>query len=123
MRFSLIANALIALLLTSGTIALSDEVPNFNLMPVCKGIAEQASDPSERGGPDLRVDQCIKSEETIRDRLTHQWSTFAVRDRESCVQDTLGGGLPSYTDLISCLQMARDARKFDTPDNDLPNAK
>jgi hypothetical protein len=77
-----------------------------------------ASDPGERGGPDLKFSQCIKSEQAIRDNLlVRQWSTFARTDREVCVQDTMGGGLPSYSDLLTCLQMAEDARKFNNPDN------
>ena len=118
MRLFLLINASFALLLTSGSIVLSDEIPNFDLRPVCRGIAEMASDPGERGGPDLKFDQCIKSEQTIRDNLlVQQWSTFARSDREVCVQDTIGGGLPSYSDLLTCLQMAEDARKFNNPDN------
>jgi hypothetical protein len=27
-----------------------------------------------------------------------------------------GGGLPSYSDLLTCLQIAEDARKFNNPD-------
>ena len=47
MRLSLLINASVALLLTSGAIVLSDEIPNFDLRPVCRGIAEMASDPGE----------------------------------------------------------------------------
>jgi hypothetical protein len=60
MRLFLLINASFALLLTSGSIVLSDEIPNFDLRPVCRGIAEMASDPGERGGPDLNFNQCIK---------------------------------------------------------------
>ena len=31
----------------------SQEVPVLNVEPVCRGIAQQASDPSEKGAPDL----------------------------------------------------------------------
>jgi hypothetical protein len=60
MRLFLLINASFALLLTSGSIVLSDEIPNLDLRPVCRGIAEMASDPWERGGPDLNFNQCIK---------------------------------------------------------------
>jgi hypothetical protein len=117
MRLFLLVNASFALLLTSGSIVLSDEIPNLDLQPVCKGIAQLASDPGERGGPDLKFNQCIKSEQLIRDNLAQQWSTFASSDREKCVQDTMGGGLPSYSDLLTCLQLAEDAKKFNTPED------
>jgi hypothetical protein len=32
--------------------AQSQEVPVLNVEPVCRGIAQQASDPSEKGGPE-----------------------------------------------------------------------
>jgi|ERR1700751_5838469 hypothetical protein len=83
MRLFLPVNASFALLLTSGSIVLLDEIPNFDLRPVCRGIAEMASDPGERGGPDLKFNQFIKSEQTIRDNLlVQQWSRFARSGRE-----------------------------------------
>ena len=57
--------------------AQSQEVPVLNVEPVCRGIAQQASDPSEKGGPDLAFSQCIKSEQAIRQRLVEEWATFA----------------------------------------------
>jgi hypothetical protein len=30
--------------------------------------------------------------------------------------EAAGGGLPSYSDLLTCLQIAEDARKFNNPD-------
>jgi hypothetical protein len=117
MRLFLLVNSSLALLLTSGSIVLSDQIPSLDLQPVCRGIAQEASDPWERGGPDLKFNQCIKSEQLIRDNLAQQWSTFASSDREKCVQDTVGGGLPSYPDLLTCLQMAEGAKKFSTPED------
>jgi hypothetical protein len=117
MRLFLLLHTSFVLLLTSGSIVLSDEIPSLDLQPVCRGIAQLASDPGERGGPDLKFNQCIKSEQLIRDNLAQQWSTFASSDRVKCVQDTVGGGLPSYSDLLTCLQMAEDAKKFNTPDD------
>jgi hypothetical protein len=101
-------------LMVAGWSALADDVPTLNLEPVCRGIAKQATDPSERGGPDLAFGQCMKSEQAIRERLVNEWSTFASADKANCVGEEKMGPLPSYTDLITCLEMARDARKMNS---------
>ena len=56
-------------LLTAVWPARADEVPVLNIEPVCHGIAQQASTPSERGGPDLAFAQCVKSEQAVRERM------------------------------------------------------
>jgi hypothetical protein len=94
-------------------VTIADDVPRFNLEPVCHGIARQ-------GGLDLEPNQsvrqdfesCIKSEMAIRDQLAKQWSTFKASDKANCIGESNAGGLPSYTDLLTCLQMARDASKL-----------
>jgi hypothetical protein len=102
------------LLLVSVVLAHAQEVPALDIEPVCRGIAQQAAGAGERGGPDLGLSQCIKSEQAMRERLVKEWSTFAPSDKANCVGEEKSGPLPSYTDLVSCLEMARDARKLDT---------
>jgi len=100
-------------LVTQLTVTIADAVPHFNLEPVCHGIAQQ-------GGLDLQPNQsarqdfksCIKSEMAIRGKLVKQWSTFKASDKANCIGESNAGGLPSYTDLLTCLQMARDASKM-----------
>jgi hypothetical protein len=103
------------LLLTAIGPALADEVPVLNVEPVCRGIAQQASTPAERGGPDLAFTECIKSERAIRQQLAEEWSTFVSADRANCVGEAATGGEASYTELLTCLEMARDVRKLNTP--------
>jgi hypothetical protein len=94
--------------------AQAEEVPTLSLDPVCRGISQQAKTPGERGGPDLAFAQCVKSEQAMRERLVKEWSTFGPADKAICVGEEKMGPLPSYTDLITCLEMARDARKMNT---------
>ena len=100
-----------ALLLAASLPAFSDDVPEHNVEPVCRGIAQQAKDPGERGGPDLAYAQCVKSEQAVREKLSKEWPTFAPADKAHCIGSEKGG-YASYTDLITCLEMARDARKM-----------
>jgi hypothetical protein len=95
------------------TVAIADNVPHFKLEPVCHGIAQQ-------GGLDLEPNQsvrqnfasCMKSETAVRDQLVKQWPTFKASDRANCVGESNAGGMLSYTDLLTCLQMARDVSKI-----------
>jgi hypothetical protein len=100
-----------AILLIAGWPAQADDVPDLNVDPVCRGIAQQAKDPSESGGPDLAFAQCVKSEQAMRQKLVNEWSTFKPAEKANCVGSEKAG-YASYTDLVTCLEMARDARKM-----------
>ena len=102
-----------ALLLAAVVLAHAQDVPALDVEPVCRGIAQQSAGAGERGGPDLDLAQCVKSEHAIRERLVKEWSTFVPSDKANCVGEETSGPLPSYTDLASRLEMARDARKLD----------
>jgi hypothetical protein len=86
-------------------------VPDLNVDPVCHGIAQQASDPSEKGGPDLAFSKCVQSEQAIRQKLVSEWSTFLPTEKTNCIGEQMSG-MASYTDLVSCLEMAKDARQL-----------
>jgi hypothetical protein len=97
-------------LATQLTVAIADTVPHFNLDPLCHGIAQQgglALEPNQSVRRDFR--SCIKSEMAIRRHLVKQWSTFKPANKTNCIGEASAGGLPSYTGLLSCLQMAKAA--------------
>jgi hypothetical protein len=50
-------------------------------------------------------------EARLKLRETAPRQQFAAADKASCVGEEKLGPLPSYTDLVTCLEMARDARK------------
>jgi len=114
MRGSLTAGAVIALLTAVLLPATADDVPVLNVDQVCRGIAQYAASPGERGGPDLSLEQCISSEQAIRQKLVKRWSTFDPVDRTECIGEATAGGEASYTDLLTCLQMARDVRSYNS---------
>ncbi len=93
-------------------LAVCDDLPVLNVEPVCRGIAAQAANPTEKGGPDLSFRDCITDEGEVREQLAKVWSTFGLADKGHCIRLTQTGGRSSYTELITCLEMARDARKL-----------
>jgi hypothetical protein len=112
MRTFVKAGIALTALLTSTLLAGSDDVPVLNVVPVCRGIAEQAANPTEKGGPDLDFKRCISSEQEVRDQLAKVWSTFQPPDKGHCVRLAQTGGESSYTELMTCLEMARDVRNL-----------
>jgi len=57
-----------------------------------------------------RKRNCIESELAVRGELVKQWSSFSADDRTHCINETTMGGESSYTELLTCLEMARDVR-------------
>jgi hypothetical protein len=57
-------------------------------------------------------DSCMRDEENARAKLATEWTTFAPADRTSCTQLARlgGGGLQSYVELLTCLEMAKIAK-------------
>jgi hypothetical protein len=84
------------------------DVPQLNVAPMCHGIADQDADPMEAGDPKVSFKQCMDSENADKATLQKEWSTFAAVDQRQCTDAVTMGGLPSYTDLVTCLEMARD---------------
>jgi hypothetical protein len=87
-----------------------DSVPVLNVEPVCQGIAQQGGVSFHDPAMAKEKQDCIQSEKEVRDQLVKQWSTFSAADRVSCESEAKMGGDSSYTELLTCLEMARDVR-------------
>jgi hypothetical protein len=111
MRISVTIASLSALLTASAASAQSQQVPNLDIAPVCRGIAAHPASPGESGGPDLSFKSCLSSELKVRRTLQRQWTHFSAASRAQCIADTTSG-LSSYTDLLTCLQVSRDLKQF-----------
>src|ERR1700745_2871898 len=101
---------LLAAVCLSGLSARSNDVPTLDVNPVCRGIAMQGE--LEAGLQQTSFQQCVQSEQSIREEVKKEWSTFSTADRTHCVALAKTGGESSYTELITCMEMARDVRKL-----------
>src|SRR5260370_34437237 len=92
------------------TIAVADPVPTFNVEPSCRQVAS--------GNVGIKQDMsvCLEDENGARDQLAKEWGGFAPADRGLCTRLSRTGGAPTYTELLVCLEMARDARKLPKED-------
>ena len=106
----LITSAVFLAFLTPSVSA--DEIPTLNVTPLCHGIADHAADPLETGDPKVSFEHCMASEQSDRAALAKEWSMFAAEDKDNCTEEARTGGESSYTDLVTCLEMAREAEEF-----------
>lgn len=95
-------------------ISVADRVPVLNVEQVCEGIAQQGG--SSFHDPAIAKERrsCIASEQQVRHQLVQRWSSFAAADRRACTAESKMGGDSSYTELLTCLEMARNVRGLNT---------
>jgi len=87
-----------------------DSVPTLNVEQVCTGIAQQGGVTFHDSAIGQEKKDCLDSEQAIRDELAKQWSSFNGDDKVHCTNESRMGGESSYTELLTCLEMARDVR-------------
>ena len=87
-----------------------DSVPTLNVDQVCTGIAQQGGVTFHDSAIGQEKKDCLDSEQAIRDELSKQWSSFNGDDKVHCTNESRMGGDSSYTELLTCLEMARDVR-------------
>jgi hypothetical protein len=92
-----------------------DRVPSFNVEPSCEGPAARSTVPI--GATENTAEVCIRKEMDARDQMTKEWDKFAASDKSYCVPLSGQGGKPTYTELLTCLELAREARNL--KDNDM----
>lgn len=103
---AMLAGSVIGATMTAGVaLAAVDAVPTFNVEPSCQAAARQASSADY-------VTVCRNSEQRARDQMQQQWPQLNAADKAQCVPAAMVGGTPSYTELLTCLELARDVRQL-----------
>jgi hypothetical protein len=54
-------------------------------------------------------DNCMRSENAARDKLNKTWAKMRVDWRSTCLKTTTLGGIPSYVELLTCVEMREAA--------------
>jgi hypothetical protein len=83
--------------------AVADGPPKLNVGPSCDAAA--------RGAVSLgrNAEACMGDERAAQDQLTKNWSQYSRAHKTQCVGMTTRGGPSSYVELISCLDIMKDA--------------
>ena len=84
--------------------------PTLNVGPSC--------DAASRGAVILGRDKkaCLGDETTAQDTLKQNWSKYAAADKSECTGMVTTGGPASYVELLSCVEILRDARNIRNTD-------
>lgn len=61
-----------------------------------------------------RIPRCVADEKQASDELTSNWAKYPVRERDHCQQLATLGGTPSYVEMLTCLQIARETQTLPT---------
>ena len=93
----------IAILAAFSPIAVSDTVPKFDTVREC----------SFEGGPSVDVARCSRDEAAALRQLREAWAQYAGADRKTCTVEATIGDFTSYVDLLTCLEMSREAKTAD----------
>jgi len=95
---------------TQLVITVADGVPKFDIARGCRLDSTQAFDLN--AGLNETVKRCVADEQQALTQLQTQWSQFRESDEAQCIGETNVGGTPSYVDLLTCLQLAKEARQL-----------
>jgi hypothetical protein len=96
MRSYFVPAIAIAMIMPAILSARSDDISTLDVRPVCRGIASQSE--LEAGLQRANFEQCVKSEQDVREQLKKEWSTFTTADKSHCVNLAKTGGESSYTE-------------------------
>jgi hypothetical protein len=93
----------IAILATLSPIVVSDTAPKFDIVRECR----------IEGGRSVDVARCSRDQAAALRQLQETWAQYAAADRKTCTTAATIGDFASYVELLSCLEMARDAKSVD----------
>jgi len=54
---------------------------------------------------------CLRKEREAQEQLRQKWATFRASDRSYCTKLASLGGVPSYVELLTCLDVAQSAAR------------
>jgi hypothetical protein len=92
--------------------ARSDGVPNLHVDQLCHGIASQQADPMAENYPAVSFDRCMQAEREDREELQKQWAGYNAEEKRHCIAEASAGGSASYTELLTCLEMAHVVKEL-----------
>jgi hypothetical protein len=93
----------IAIMATLSPVAVSDTVPKFDIVRECRF----------EGGSTVEFDRCSQDEAAALEQLKANWAQFAGVDKSTCLSAATVGGFASYVELLTCLEMTREANNTD----------
>src|SRR4029079_10200244 len=99
--------ALLPIVLTASHIVLAaDTVPKFNVEQTCRRAGEVSVSLGRSAG------DCKRDEEDAHSKLQQDWARCPPSQRTGGVRSSSLGSSPSYVELLTCLEMAKQAKEL-----------
>jgi hypothetical protein len=92
-------------------VVVADGVPDINYEKGCRASAA-ANASLGITADDQSVNACMAEEKGSRDKLTQQWTQFPSNDRVHCEREAALSEMPSYVELQTCLEIARETKSL-----------
>jgi hypothetical protein len=102
----MIMPALFTIILATQIVLAASSAPKFDVEPTCRAAGEV-------GSPGRASADCQRDEQDARSKLEKDWSQYSSAQRNQCDGlVTSSGGAPSYIELLTCLDMAKQAKEL-----------
>ncbi len=77
-------------------------MPTLNLSGTCRAL--------DRKDFSIQIDpqRCHKTENEARAKLVEDWAKYSAADRSLCTQTARMGGVESYVQLLTCLELQHE---------------
>jgi hypothetical protein len=92
----------------------SAKVPSWNVTGSCRAAPAVGAE----GQVKNRYKDCLTLEQHSRDKLAKNWTNYPANDRITCV-DSIKWFEPTYSELLTCLEMKRDLRNNSSNSDDV----
>jgi hypothetical protein len=94
--------SVLILALAATAAAAQSGVPTLNLSGSCRAL--------DRKDFSIQIDtqRCLKTENEARTKLVEDWAKYSAADRSLCTQTARMGGVESYVQLLTCLELQHD---------------
>jgi hypothetical protein len=102
-----------AAVVATSVLLVAGAVPNLNVELHCHFVASKAE-------PVDAFEACMQVEMRTRDQLLAQWAQFSSAEKSYCLRRSTMGPEATYTELLTCLEVARDARLLREKDSRRP---
>jgi len=94
--------SVLILALAATAAAAQSGVPTLNLSGTCRAL--------DRKDFSIQIDpqRCLKTENEARTKLVEDWAKYSAADRSLCTRTARMGGVESYVQLLTCLELQHD---------------
>ncbi len=91
------------LLIGAQLVLVSEGLPQFTVDSACRPVAVGAT-------PNRTVEACRDDEDKAKSELNGKWTQYPAPARTECENMVRMGGPPSYVELLTCLDLAQQAK-------------